>query len=673
MRNKLSALQFQDKIFIAYGLIFLVMFLVVFGSTRLLIWFAFRGEIDTYVEKLQGTISNNYQVFLNKVQKDVQAASADEELHQVIARRGASFAYRPSSTFDLFEYGTPDGKLLYPNPGITQNAQTSHSTDKRKGHIVLRDVPQQRELGQLFVLQATEAGEWGFFTGGYTLQTWLETTQTSIQSDEHPVFLVRKSEAAAGTDPEVEAGGIAPEDWLPLNIAARNVPLAARNAFIEEGTEEAAGSVYTASRITPFHSAFSTIREGPPVDLVVAYSHARQEVWKRQVTLILFVSGAIGLALVYLISYIISRRITRPIAILREGVSHIAAGNLDHRVDIRSRNEVGQLAEGFNQMARDLKQSLEERMAAERAATWRDAARQVAHEIKNPLFPIRLSVENLLAAKSNPEFFEQIFDVCTDTVIEEVDRIGKLIDEFHQFARMPKPVRSWSQLNDVVKSVLTLYTSRYIPESKEGTAVTAMPPTPMDSMLPESTDQFWLENVSKIEVETQLAPLPRLFIDSEQIAQALGNLLKNAIEAMPDGGLLTVKTAFTPKIPAVQETSENAPMDTAGTVLLEIQDTGQGMSEETQTNLFVPYYTTKSEANGRGLGMPIVGTILTEHNAEIHFQSNEGVGTTVYIRFPHDPSTPPKKIESDVEALTPHGRGVPGHHSDTETDETYPI
>ena len=141
-------------------------------------------------------------------------------------------------------------------------------------------------------------------------------------------------------------------------------------------------------------------------------------------------------------------------------MSHIAAGDLDHRVKIQSLNEIGQLAEGFNQMAQELKQSLEERMAAERAATWRDVARQVAHEIKNPLFPIRLSVENLQQAKSNPEVFEQIFGECTDTVIEEVDRIGKLIDEFHQFARMPKLEKKSSQLNSIVRSVLNLYTGK---------------------------------------------------------------------------------------------------------------------------------------------------------------------------------------------------------------------
>ena len=186
-------------------------------------------------------------------------------------------------------------------------------------------------------------------------------------------------------------------------------------------------------------------------------------------------------------------------------------------------------------------------MAAERAATWRDVARQVAHEIKNPLFPIRLSAENLQQAKSKPEVFEQIFKECTDTVIEEVDRIGKLIDEFHQFARMPKPEKKPSQLNDIVRYILTLYTGGQVPNFDQENGATISEHE--GSISSNSTEKFWLENISKIKVETDLAPIPQLLLDPEQIAQALGNLLKNAIEAMPNGGTLKVKTYSTLGIP----------------------------------------------------------------------------------------------------------------------------
>ena len=646
------------------------MFGVVFGSTSFLIRLAFKREIDGYVEKLRAQISNNYQAFLNKVEKDVHATASDEELHRDI-KRESSFPYLPTPDFDVFEYGTTDGKRLYPSPKARGNPRRIYdSVNSEEGHIQLRNIPQQSDLGLQFVVQATASGEWGFITGGYRLQTWLETTQTSIQSDEHPIFLVRKLQTSDAPDFSRESRVTEPEDWLPLNNAARQVPLDSWSELLSgpqlrrkvtlEGSEETDESTYTASRITPFSSAFATTRETPPVDLIVAYSHARQMKWQQQLTLTLLLSGVVGLVLVYLISYIISRRITRPIATLREGVSHIAAGNLDHRVVIRSHNEIGQLAEGFNRMARDLKLSLEERMAVERAATWRDVARQVAHEIKNPLFPIRLSVENLQQAKAKPEIFEQIFTECTDTVIEEVDRIGKLIDEFHQFARMPKPQKKPCQLNDIVKSILTLYTGGQVPvlnQDSDGAAVISEHENLIHS---NTTDESWLENISKIQVETELGVLPQLLLDPEQIAQVLGNLLKNAIEAMPDGGTLKMKTYFTPNSPQEaprnnenSKDNETINTDTHGTVSLEIHDTGHGMSEETLANLFVPYYTTKSETDGRGLGIPIVRRIVAEHGAEIDFQSTEGVGTTVCIRFPDNQNEGSEASTPEPEALIP--------------------
>ena len=672
MSNKLSALHFQDKIFIAYGFVFLVMFGVVFGSTSFLIRLAFKREIDSYVERRQAQISNNYQAFLNKVQKDVHAAAADERLHRAIEME-PSFPYQPISEFDLFEYGTPDGKLLYPDPQIGRNAPVYRSLDNREARIEFRSIPHRSDLGQQFVVQVTAFGEWGFVTGGYNLQTWLEEKETIIQSDEHPVFLVRKPPVpAAQTVFDSGPRAMTAEDWLPLNNAARQVPF---DGWLQSfsGTQpqqkvaiprsdETDGSPFTASLIEPFNSAFAMTREDAPVGLIVAYSHARQMQWQQQLTLTLLLSGIGGLVLVYLISYIVSRSIARPIAVLREGVSQIAAGNLNHRVNIESGNEMLQLAEGFNQMARDLKRGLDARMAAERAATWRDVARQVAHEIKNPLFPIRLSVENLQQAKSQPEVFENIFSECTDTVIEEVDRIGKLIDEFHQFARMPRAQRKPSQLNDIIKSVLTLYTAGRVPDSGQADGGTVVDSEHADLIPKDSTEGIWLENISKIEVETELAKIPKLLLDPEQIAQALANLLKNAIEAMPDGGMLKVTTYFTPSTPygnaedlqnSDNKAKEDRDMEPNGIVSLEIQDTGCGMSDETIANIFVPYYTTKSDTDGTGLGIPIVRRIVEEHGAEIEFESTEDVGTTVRIYIPYNRNERVEELVLGPEGLIP--------------------
>ena len=189
------------------------------------------------------------------------------------------------------------------------------------------------------------------------------------------------------------------------------------------------------------------------------------------------------------------------------------------------------------------------------------------------------------------------------------------------------------------------------------------------------TRNYWILPRSlglKISPRLRLKPswvtLPQLFIDPEQVARALGNLLKNAIEAMPEGGMLKVKTSFTPSTSQedsngrpdeLQDDEENVDIDVPGTVTLEIEDTGCGMSNETMANIFVPYYTTKSEVNGTGLGMPIVGRIVAEHGAKIDFQSEQGVGTTVRVHFPCNQGVDSEELASEIEELMPLRSFVP--------------
>ena len=171
---------------------------------------------------------------------------------------------------------------------------------------------------------------------------------------------------------------------------------------------------------------------------------------------------------------------------------------------------------------------------------------------------------------------------CTDIVIEEVERLQRLVDEFQQFARMPQAERELSDLNSIVQNVVNLYA----------------------------------ESAENIQIKTNLASdLPRLSLDSEQITQALGNLIKNAIEAMPDGGTLNLLTQLVGE----------------GKVQIKIQDTGIGMSPETLAQIFEPYYTTKD--TGTGLGMAIVQRIITDHDGEIFVETDEGTGTTVSIEL----------------------------------------
>ena len=683
--NALRTTTIQDKIFSAYGIVFLLMFGLIFGITHFLIRLAFDRQIEAYVEELESEVSNNYTLLVAKMRKEVASIAEAPALHSAILKgQSDGIRYLRDTEFDVLEYGTAYGTLLastwMEDPRIGTNVMRRSGAGSTRGtgialresgnaNIRLRKVEQNGISETLtLVVEVTQAGDWGFLTGRRLLSKWMET-ETAIRSDEHAIFLVQENHSPIGevsttsgmetftgdrppryvssswrkADGQAKSGKShetlserlannkkrSAEIWIPLNNASRHA-LALREEWARRTAElpperERTGAhrkvdlqleeanterSWTGFRIEPLGSLFS---DTLPVGIVVAYSHQRQREWQQQLTIILLLSGAGGLGLVYLISYVMSRRITSPIATLRAGVSEIAAGNLDHRVGVPSARELGQLAEGVNQMAHDLKQSLEERMAAERAATWRDVAQQVAHEVKNPLFPIRLSVENLQQAKASPEIFENIFQECTDTIIEEVDRIGRLIDEFQQFARMPKPKRELVDLNEIVTSVLTLYQGGSNGALKHGEG---QPLSDVDALCKLVHP--------KVNIETEFQPLPKLSLDAEQIAQVLGNLVKNAIEAMPEGGTLRVQTSVT------SNGTDAAPQQVA----LVVKDTGYGMSPETLENLFTPYYTTKTE--GTGLGMAISQRIVADHGGEIDVKSDERVGTTVRIRFAVD-------------------------------------
>jgi nitrogen fixation/metabolism regulation signal transduction histidine kinase len=293
---------------------------------------------------------------------------------------------------------------------------------------------------------------------------------------------------------------------------------------------------------------------------------------------VLFVLLAIGGAV---LAALLARSVTRPILSLVAGTREVARGNLDHRVEVKGKDEIAVLVESFNSMVAQLKTSTERLLRAERLAAWRDVARRIAHEIKNPLTPIQLSMYRL-RKNLGRERYDEIFQQSYDSITKEVDNLRNMVTEFSQFARMPKPRTSSSSPNDVVQDAINLYTG-----------------------LPDN-----------IVIHTELAGnLPQVMVDRDQIRQVLHNIIGNAVDAMPDGGELSVRT-----------------YSGAGDVVsIEVSDTGCGMSEEVKQQIFTPYFTTKEK--GTGLGMVITAQIIEEHGGEISVESEEGVGTQVTVKL----------------------------------------
>jgi two-component system nitrogen regulation sensor histidine kinase NtrY len=309
---------------------------------------------------------------------------------------------------------------------------------------------------------------------------------------------------------------------------------------------------------------------------------------QRQVISAALLVGGVGILVAVMASLWFAARITRPVVSLAEAARRVAAGDLYAQVDVASNDELGELASAFNHMTEDLRQQKERTLQAERVAAWRELARRLAHELKNPLFPLQVTVENLIRAKEKaPELFEEVFREGTATLLDEVNNLKTIIGRFSEFSRMPQPQRKPTQLNDVAHSVLRVF-------------------------------QAQLQEKSQIKVRTELDPeLPQISADAELLHRALSNLVLNAIDALPQGGEITVGTK------------------TAGDeVELFVSDTGSGLTQEECSRLFTPYYTTKQ--HGTGLGLAIVQSVVSDHGGKISVESTKEKGTTFRIELPRD-------------------------------------
>jgi two-component system nitrogen regulation sensor histidine kinase NtrY len=228
---------------------------------------------------------------------------------------------------------------------------------------------------------------------------------------------------------------------------------------------------------------------------------------------------------------------------------------------------------------------LTEQERAQRMAAWREVARRIAHEVKNPLTPIRLSAQRL-ARKYSGQVNDAVFEECTRTIIDQVDLIQNLVNEFSAYARFPAPRPVSLSLPALITEVTGPYREGY-------------PDISIDVDAPDS------------------ASIPRLLLDPQQMKRALINLLDNAIASVSGKGSVSVRVSH--------DKRQNK-------VVLEVIDTGRGISPEAKGKLFEPYFSTKKA--GMGLGLSIVSTIVTEHNGTIRVEDNIPKGARFVIEFP---------------------------------------
>jgi nitrogen fixation/metabolism regulation signal transduction histidine kinase len=548
-------------------------------------------------------------LFVSQFQREFQHRSAEvaaavdhmaasERLHNMaftLAHSGDSSLYvneaqtlAQESQLDFLEIVGPDGNVIssaqwparfgYPEPAANGSAAT---------FLKREDLPNASAALGIFAVRAVRTGtepELRLVAGKRLDQSFLADLpvapgmQIGLYSDVAP--------ASAAFDPKL------------LIAPTGEVTDAARYQSLIDSTrasgQQTSGIIYLTGQREDSVNATAIPLKGDSSNvlavLTVAISRANMIEAQQHIRAIAYGVAAGGILLAILASLWIAARVSRPIEQLARAAEQVASGNWETTVPERKRgrgrDEVDVLARGFNHMTGQLANQRERLVQSERVAAWRELARRLAHELKNPLFPLQLTVENLVRARELPsEEFGEVFRESTQTLSMEIANLKTIIARFSDFSKMPTPALERIDARDAIERVRALYEAAGQSEAK-----------------------------IRFNVELSDQPMP-LDADPELLHRALSNLVLNAMDAMPEGGTLTLSA----------EPSGNQ-------VEIRIADTGAGLTPEECKRLFTPYYTTKQ--HGTGLGLAIVQSVVADHEGTIAVESRPGGGAVFIITLP---------------------------------------
>ena len=297
-----------------------------------------------------------------------------------------------------------------------------------------------------------------------------------------------------------------------------------------------------------------------------------------------FIIGAYALVLLFIVAggIALANRLSRPLRELSRAARTVGAGNLDVQVEPRSGDEVGELVRSFNDMTRQLKASRDNLARVERELAWKEMAKQVAHEIRNPLTPMKLSMQHLLRAyRDGAKEFGDILQRVSQTVIEQIETLSRIASEFSNFARMPERAFERVDVNTLLNDTLKLFAE-----------------------------------VGGIEFRSRFSDVPATLIaDKDELRRVFINIIRNSIQAMERGGVIAIETEVKDYICRVT-----------------ISDSGSGIPPELQEKVFQPSFSTKTD--GMGIGLAIAQKIVQDLDGTIGLQSEVGKGTTIVMQFP---------------------------------------
>ncbi|MCO5256816.1 MAG: ATP-binding protein [Lentimicrobium sp.] len=314
---------------------------------------------------------------------------------------------------------------------------------------------------------------------------------------------------------------------------------------------------------------------------------ARQQELRQEISafLVAFINIYVILtAIAVVVSLLVGSYLTRPLQLIRERFSSLNLGKRNEKIDYNRQDELGDLINEYNNMVEKLTESAERLARSERESAWREMARQVAHEIKNPLTPMKLSIQHLIKSwhEQAPDW-DKRFERTSKTLIQQIDSLSSIATAFSDFAKLPQANNKKVELTEVIRSTMGLFT-----EHPEIDIILTLPEEPC-----------------------------HVFADEKQLSRVFINLLNNSVQAIPAGkrGIINITL-----------------VNQGDTHIVSIRDNGTGIGEEQKSRIFSPNFTTKSA--GMGLGLAMVKNIINSAGGDIRFTSASGHGTTFIIELP---------------------------------------
>jgi nitrogen fixation/metabolism regulation signal transduction histidine kinase len=344
------------------------------------------------------------------------------------------------------------------------------------------------------------------------------------------------------------------------------------------------GDLFFLSAYVPFRNRDNKLLAYLNLPYFAKEGELRKEISTLLVALINFylmlIVVSIGIAL------FLSNKITQPLRIIQDKIAQIKIGQPNEPIEWKGNDELGGLVAEYNRMLDELSISAERLAQSERESAWREMAKQVAHEIKNPLTPMKLSVQHLERAWNEKSTdWDDRLKRFSKTLINQIDALAKIAEEFSAFAKMPKADQKVIDLDNLIQSIIPLFQET--------------------------------ENLSLVYRPFKSAAKPSVFVDKEQIVRVLNNLIKNSVDATSEKDNRKI----------IIELSERQKQ-----FIVMVKDNGCGIDAKEKNKIFTPKFTTKS--SGMGLGLAIVKNIISNSNGDVWFDSEIGVGSSFYFSLP---------------------------------------